>query len=445
MTILVLSSLYPPHDAGTGDTRCLQVTEALRARGHVVRVLTSNHGVGTEQRDAEIERRLLLQGVFGHPPVTGFHELRRLEGRNHDLLRDTVASFQPDLVLVWSLEGLPKSLIYTLPRLTLPTVYAVLDGWLAGGIRADPWLAWWARPAAPFLSALWRAVLEMSGQRNRIDLHTPTRLMPGYERLPEVYGTAAQLAAVRPNSITAFRFERVYFASYLLKGQAERAGFQVEHAAVIYPGVNVGPYAASPRPQSAPTRKFLIVSELTPENGVMTALEAWRLLRLTHIQATLSVYGSGRSEYIAKLRSFVVTHQLPVEFLTLTSTQRDLAAIYRQHDALLHTPEWDEPFAPAPFQAMASGLPVICSRAGGLHEVVRHGETAFTYAAGDARELASRVQELQIQPALRCQVVENAQHLVFTLLSESAVTDQIEQYLEASLQSAHRRTPTPET
>jgi glycosyltransferase involved in cell wall biosynthesis len=399
----------------------------------VTRVLTSTHGVGVEQRDAEIERRLLLQDAFDHPPVTAFSELRRLETHNHDALRETVAAFRPDLVHVWSLQGLSKSLIYTLQRLALPTVYAVMDDWLAAGIRADPWLRWWNRPAAPFLSELWRALLELSGRRNPIDLHTPTRMMPGYERLPEVYGTPAQLAAVRPNSIAAFRLARLHFCSYLLKGQAERAGFQVQHAAVIYPGVRVEPFIAPPRPQSAPTRKFLIVSELVPESGVMTALEAWRLLPATRANATLSIYGSGRSDYVAKLRSFVVTQQLPVEFLTLTSTTRDLVAVYRQHDALLHPAEWNEPFAQVVCEAIASGLPVICSRAGGIHEVLRHGETAFTYAAGDARELANRVQELQIQPALRCQVVENAQQLLFTTLSESAVTDQIEQYLEESL------------
>lgn len=436
MRILVLTNLYPPHDAGTRDFRCQETTEALGRRGHTVRVLTSNHGVGTGQRDQEIERRLFLEGTHGHPPLVGFAELRNHERHNNNVLREVAAEFQPDVIHVWSLHGLSKALVYTLQRLARPTVYAVYDDWIANGIRHDPWLRWWNRPTGPILSGLWRFLLELSGRRNRIDLETPTRMMPGYERLPELYGSDKDMAAVQPNSIACFRFEHIYFCSYLLKGQTERAGFQVQHAAVIYPWVRAELFAASPKPQSAPLKKFLIVAPLVPESGVMTALEAWRLLREMRVNVSLSIYGWGRSDYIAKLRSFVVANQLPVEFLTLSSTQRDLVEIYRQHDVFLHTGEWDEPFAQAPFEAIAAGLPVVCSRAGGIHELLRHGETAFTYAAGNAVELASRVQELQIQPALRRQVVENAQQLLFSELSESAVIDRVEQYLELARQPA---------
>ncbi len=436
MRILVLTNLYPPHDAGTDAHRCQSSTEALAKRGHIIQVLTSNHGVGVEQRGSEIERRLTLEGAFGHPPLTGYYGLRQRERRNNDVLRETVAAFGPDVIHVWSLHGLSKSLVYTLQRLALPTVYAVTDDWMADGIRLDPWLRWWNQPAAPIAGAVWRSLLELAGRRNPIDLHTPTRMMPGFERLPQVYGTANEIAAVAPNSIAAFRFDHLYFSSYLLKGQTERAGFQVQHAAVIYPWVRAEPLAAPPRPQSASVKRFLVAAPLVSESGIMTALEAWRMLRESRFDVSLSIYGWGSSDYIAKLRSFVVTHQLPVEFLTLTSTQRDMAAIYRRHDAFLHTAEWNEPFAQTPLEAIAAGLPVICAKAGGIHELLRHGDTAFTYTAGNANELAARVQELQIQPALRCQVVENAQQLLYSTLGESAVLDRIEQFLEMSRRPA---------
>lgn len=436
MRILVLTNLYPPHDAGTRDFRCQETTEALARRGHTIRVLTSNHGVGAGQRDQEIERRLILEGAYGYPELSSFGELRARERHNNNVLREVVEEFRPEVIHVWSLHGLSKSLVYTLQRLAHPTVYAVYDDWIANGIRRDPWLAWWNRPKGPFLAMLLRSLLELSGQRRRIDLETPTQIMPDYSRLPEVYGVEKDRSAVQPNSIPYFRFEHIYFCSFCLKGQTERAGFQVQHAAVIYPWLRAEPFATAPRPQSAQVRKFLLVAPLVPESGVMTALEALRLLREIKVNVQLSIYGWGRSEYIAKLRSFVVTHQLPVEFLTLTSTLRDLVEIYRQHDAFLHTAEWEEPFAQAPLEAIAAGLPVICSRAGGIHELLRNGETAFTYTPGNATELAMRIQELQIQPALRRQVVENAQQLVFSELSESAIVGKIEQFLELAVQPA---------
>src|SRR6185295_6069073 len=110
---------------------------------------------------------------------------------------------------------------------------------------------------------------------------------------------------------------------------------------------------------------------------------------------SLSIYGRGESDYISQLRSLAVRDMLPVEFLTVSNQNRDLAAVYRQHDALLYTTEWEEPFAITPLEAMACGLPVIGASIGGARELFRHGENALTYTAGDAQELAARIQELQ--------------------------------------------------
>jgi glycosyltransferase involved in cell wall biosynthesis len=90
---------------------------------------------------------------------------------------------------------------------------------------------------------------------------------------------------------------------------------------------------------------------------------------------------------------------------------------------------------------MACGLPVIASRAGGANELFRHGENAFTYETANAAELAARIQELQMQPALRTQMAEAAQCEVLSKYNESNVTDQIENYLNVSQESwAHTAT-----
>ena len=156
-------------------------------------------------------------------------------------------------------------------------------------------------------------------------------------------------------------------------------------------------------------RKFLIVSRLAEESGVMTALKALKLARAAGLNMTFHIYGRGESGYVATLRSFVVTHQLPVEFLTVSNVNTDMAAVYKRHDVLLHTPEWAEPFPVTPLEAMACGLPVIGTTAGGAEELLHHGENALTYPPGDAAQLAARMQELLLSPALRCQMAETAQ------------------------------------
>src|SRR3989442_2279816 len=136
--ILVLTNLYPPHHAGTYDLRCQSVAELLRLRGHSLLVLTSNHGLNTEQRDEEIHRRLLLNGAYGHPLVAGLRALQKLEERNHRVLSEAIAECEPDLVYVWSLCGLSKSLIFALRHTRLPTYYDIADLWLTHEISSDP-------------------------------------------------------------------------------------------------------------------------------------------------------------------------------------------------------------------------------------------------------------------------------------------------------------------
>lgn len=431
MRILALNNLYPPHHAGTFNLHCQTVVQALRLRGHQVLVLTSTHGLRTEQRDGEIHRCLWLNGAFDAPKVTAILALKSQEIHNNQTLLETIEEFQPEIVHVFSLNGLSKSLIFTLRNTRLPVAYDVYDHWLSADVQEDPWLRYWNAPSLPFLEQSGRKALEMSGERGRLDATAPTRMMKGYDRLPALYGDAKARAAVQPNSIAGFRFDRLYFCSQALKQLTEQVGFVVSHAEVIHPAIT-GSFVGEIKPANVPMKRLLIVSRLNEESGVMTALEAMKILRAAKLHVTLYIYGRGESSYVALLRSFAVSNQLPVEFLTVSNLNTDMAGIYKQHDVLLHTPEWAEPFPVTPLEAMGCGLPVIGSTAGGAEELFRHGENALTYPPGDAVQLAARLQELQISPALRCQMAEMAQTEVMTRFNESVVMDQVEHFLTVS-------------
>ena len=334
-------------------------------------------------------------------------------------------------MVVFSLIGLSKSLVYSLRRTRAPAVYAVHDDWLAEGVRLDPWLRYWNAPSLPFMEQSGRSALELSGERGRLDDTAPTRLTKGYDRLPGLYGDAKAQAAVAPNSLPGFPLDRLYFCSQWLKEHTERRGFCVSHSEVIYPAIGSA-FVGEVKPASAPVRRFLIVSQLTEKSGVLTALKALELARAAKVNATLHVCGRGESAFVATARSFAVSRQLPVEFITLSNLAADLPAIYKRHDALIHPPEWDEPFPVNALEAMACGLPVIGASSGGAGELLRHGENAFTFPPGDAAQLAAQMSQLQLSPALRRQMAETAQDEVLARFNETTVMDQVEDFLSAS-------------
>jgi len=411
MRILVLSNLYPPHYVGGYELRCRDISEALQDRGHTLEVLTSNHQLpDLPQRESSpfpIRRQLRLHGFFGHPWL-GIQHLRQLEHHNNHTLLTAIRDFQPDLVHVWNLGGLSKSLAFTLQRLGIPTVFDVSDHWIAQSLVGDVWLDWWNRLHPTLPARLLRRFWTLTGRRRAWDLVAPT------------------------HSLHHLRFSRLYFCSARLRQLTERAGYPVAHGQVIHCPVNIERYQGPVAPASQPLRKLLFAGRLAEDKGILTALKAMCQIRTT-FEGSLHVYGKGEPAYETQLRDYVTRHQLPVTFHHATPEQ--MPDVYRAHDALLFTSEWEEPFALTPLEAMASGLPVIGTLTGGSAELLRHGQNALTYHAGNAAELAARITTLATDPTLRATLARTGQQEVRASLNLNLITSEIEAYLSDSLAS----------
>jgi glycosyltransferase involved in cell wall biosynthesis len=79
---------------------------------------------------------------------------------------------------------------------------------------------------------------------------------------------------------------------------------------------------------------------------------------------------------------------------------QDLIVWYRRA-ALVVMPSYYETFGISCLEAMAFGLPVVATRAGGLPEVVEDGVTGVLVPPGDAQALAEAILELLRRPELR--------------------------------------------
>jgi glycogen synthase len=409
MRILVLSNLYPPHYIGGYELRCRDVTEALRERGHEVRVLTSNHKTSSkvvdEKTDYPVDRTLRLHGFFGHPWL-GIRSLQGLERHNNRELLKAIREFKPDLVHVWNMGGISKSLVLTLQRTDIPTVFDVSDHWIARSLKGDVWLDWWNRSQHSLPARAQRGLWHLDGRRGKWQEEAPT------------------------NPLRHIDFQRVYFCSARLRDITADAGYDVAHGDVIHCPVNIDHFHGPVRDPHVPVKKLLYVGRLSEDKGVFTALKAMRAAR-THFNGTLSIYGSGDPEYVAKLRTYAGEHDLPVSFRH--ATPAGMPQVYRDHDALLFTSEWEEPFALTPLEAMASGLPVIGTTTGGSAELLRHEENALTYEAGDFNDLAGQIRRLALSPVLASRLSATGQAEVRARYPLPVIVDQIERYLAETL------------
>jgi glycosyltransferase involved in cell wall biosynthesis len=174
---------------------------------------------------------------------------------------------------------------------------------------------------------------------------------------------AAQLVA--NSQFTAGRLRRLY-------------GREID--AIVYPGVDLTLFQPG---EVAQPPYAVTVSRLSAEKGVGRLLELWREVP----DLPLHVVGSADPAAMADWRArapYGVIFRGPL-------TGEHLAAAYRAASLAVFAP-YGEEFGLAPLEAMASGVPVIAWRDGGLQETILDGETGFL--VGDAVTFRQRLRLL---------------------------------------------------
>jgi len=256
------------------------------------------------------------------------------------------------------------------------------------------------------------------GRRRRADpaLRAPLVMNPqGLEEHKTTGLKRLALARLRALSREAARLsDRVIATDETTRGEVPRVlGVREDRVAVIPNGiepeeiVRLTPpdpaavvHTALPALEGASTL-FLSVGRLEGYKGFGDVLEA--LARL-HTRAALPprwawvVAGDGpaRRALEARAQSAVSGH---VHFAG-TVAEAMLHALYARADVFVHAPRY-EGSSLVTLEAMAHGLPVVATRAGGIPDKVREGETGRLVAPGDITSLAAALADVAGDPARR--------------------------------------------
>ncbi len=186
---------------------------------------------------------------------------------------------------------------------------------------------------------------------------------------------------------------------------------------VIYGGCD--PQRFTPDPNGV-REGILFVGRLTPHKGID------RLLRALPEGARLTIAGTGGHDPSGRERGYVdLLHALArdkdVNFVDAPGDD-ELVALYRSARVFVlpsvtrtcygRDVAISELLGLAAIEAMSSGTPVICSRVGGLPEVVAHGETGYLVEPGDTDELRDRIRELLSDPQRAAKMGSAAREVV---------------------------------
>lgn len=149
-------------------------------------------------------------------------------------------------------------------------------------------------------------------------------------------------------------------------------------------GVDTDMFHPSADPAEHPLElRLIFVGALVPKKGLQVLLEA--LAHPSFSQVRLTVVGDGY--YAHELKS--ICRQMGLEGRTDWTglvPHSEVASLMRVSHVLC-LPSFTEGSPNVIKEAMATGIPVVASRVGGIPETVREGETALLFQPGDVEEL----------------------------------------------------------
>jgi glycosyltransferase involved in cell wall biosynthesis len=361
--------MYPPHHAGGYELAWQQAMRHARARGHSVRILTTDYcEEARDEEDTDVHRTLRWYWDLERYEFPQLNLLQRLRLERHNAaeLHRHLEAFRPDVVAWWSMGCMSLSLVERVRRARIPAVFVVHDDWLVYGWKHDQWLRTWIGPKR------------------------------------QVVGHFAERLCGVPTRVDVQQAGPFVFNSCYTLERARAGGVHARMMTVVHPGVD-GRFL-DPLPPPPWRWRLVYVGRIDRQKGVDTAVAA---LALLPPEAALSVWGSGDDRYVAEMKR--AADRLGVgerlRFEGSLDAER-LRSVYADADVVVFPVRWNEPFGLVPLEAMGAGRPVVTTARGGTAEFVRDGSNALVFPADDPDALAACVMRLAEDEALRSRLCE---------------------------------------
>jgi N-acetyl-alpha-D-glucosaminyl L-malate synthase BshA len=167
------------------------------------------------------------------------------------------------------------------------------------------------------------------------------------------------------------------------------------------------------------------VSNFRPVKRIMDVLAVFdRVTRV--VPSRLVMIGDGPERSNAE--AFCREHHLREKVFFLGNVP-NLEEVVGAADVFL-LPSEAESFGMAALEAMASEVPVIGSRAGGLQEVVVEGETGYLLPVGDVEGMAERAIEILSTPDLQHRLGRNGRDLAEGIFNVNRVVPRYREFYE---------------
>lgn len=406
MRIICLTNFYPPYEIGGEEQSCYDTVQALQQCGHQVTVLTSTHGVGQIQIADNVYRLLHLEMEIDSPlhPWRFFFQRRQREQQTLANFEQVTRDFQPDVVFIWGMWNLPRSLPALAEEMYPNQVlYRFGDYW----------------PSLP--------------SQHQMYWQTPGRSTLN-QLIKKLFSRFALRQLAKEPAQPQLKLKHSYCISAGVRQEMLRKGVHtVAQARIIHNGLDTNEFRSLDHSNADPNiLRLVYAGRLVADKGVHTIIEAMNILiHQRHISNfSLDIVGQGSSEYRAKLEALTAELGLTEYIHFRGVVPKDMMpALLNEFDALLFPSIWPEPFGRSIIEAMACELAVICTPVGGIPEIIEHDQNGLFFEPENPDALAKQIERLINDSQLLLRLQQAGRQTVEERFSISRTLDQIEKYL----------------
>ena len=183
-------------------------------------------------------------------------------------------------------------------------------------------------------------------------------------------------------------------------------------------------FDSEPLPQQE-RRDILFLGYINPAKGIFELLQAVKLIRkLGHQNRVLLLGGEQVPGTVDRVRRFISTEGIQGVELGGEVTPEEVAG-YCRSSAIFVLPSYSEGLPVSMLEAMASGLPVVASRVGGVPELVTDEENGLLVPPRDVESLARALVRLLEDPELCLRMGRNNRKKVRDTFSADRTAEKI--------------------
>lgn len=382
----------------------MQIAEGLHARGHDITVLTTCSKYKSQHKKRYSVKRILPSSSVGSNflPIIFLVRFFR-EILSYIRLTKFLKNQKFDLIYVWTPDTLFNSAFQVLEQQEIPTVYYFFDTWFS--------------------------------KQEKLCNHNFFNDLSRFSFIKKKLLKCYSIFHVDP--LFECHFKQVQYCSSVIENTFHRRFSYAVNGKTILFGIDTSLYNFIPGRKLKKPINILFMGGTWKHKGIHIALSAVKKLHDWGYPILFHIYG-GFDKKQKLLLQRLVEHRKMADYVIRYGLvdHSDLIKGISEHDILIFSSVWNEPYGLVPLEAMAAGAVVVSTGDGGSRDYSHDGGNCLLYSPFSSLDCANKIKMLIDSPDLYQQLRKQARAFVETKMQLSSTIDQIEQDLLQTIRTS---------